>query len=96
MRYYIQLKKRGVPSKEPTFGFYHLFEDKYNLGTIQFDGQMQLRLRCKKIKTMKRGTPEEYISSGFIFVMKIASSKIKKMTPSKFCLIESYGRKLPV
>lgn len=29
------------------FGFYHLYEDKYNLGTQQFDGETRLRWRYK-------------------------------------------------
>ena len=28
-------------------GLYHLLEDKFNLGTIQFDGEMSIRLRAK-------------------------------------------------
>jgi hypothetical protein len=32
-------------------GFYHLAEDKFNLGTKQYDGIIQLRLRAKSIRT---------------------------------------------
>ncbi len=56
-------------------GFYHLAEDKFNLGTKQYDGIIQLRLRAKSIRT------RSYIINGVKISTKGKFDKIRKEDP---------------
>ncbi len=61
--YYLQLKNHGL---------YHLLRDEYNLGTIQFDGEMSIRLRAKPFHA------HEYLVDGKKIKSKSKFESLKK------------------
>ena len=79
--YYIQIENCG---------FYHLSEDKFKIGTKQFNGEITLRLRAKYRGSRKnlKNKPWDY---GFLAKIGLK----KKPTISKFDLEELNGRLFP-
>jgi len=79
--FYIQIEKSG---------FYHLSQDKYNIGTKQFDGEIQLRLRVKYRGSKKniKTKPWDY---GFLAKIGLKT----KPTLSNFDIEELDGREFP-
>ena len=79
--FYIQIERSG---------FYHLSMDKFNIGTEQFDGEIELRLRAKYRGSRKNISTKPW---DYGFLAKIGLKK--KPTPSKFDLEELDGREFP-
>ena len=79
--FYIQIEKSG---------FYHLKNDKFNLGTKQFNGEISLRLRVKYRGSRKNINIKPW---DYGFLAKIALKR--KPTPSQYDLEELDGREFP-
>jgi hypothetical protein len=79
--FYIQIEKSG---------FYHLSKDKFNIGTKQFDGEIELRLRAKYRGSKKNIKTKPW---DYGFLAKIGLKK--KPTASIFDIQEHKERKFP-
>jgi hypothetical protein len=72
------------------FGFYHLYSDKFNLGTQQYDGKIKLRMR---MKIMRSNPPHKVAHQA---VIKPESKKNGGWpTPSNYDIDEKEGRSFP-
>lgn len=78
--YYLQLKGSG---------FYHLSEDKYKLGTEQYDGRIKLRLRAKSIHAHEYWVNGKKVKSkGMFDQIKEEESKNPPLFPSAYEITE--------
>ena len=79
--FYIQIEKSG---------FYHLQEDKFKLGTKQFDGKISLRLRAKY-----RGSRKNISKKPWDYGLLAKISLTKKATPSHLDIEKLEKREFP-
>ena len=79
--FYIQIEKSG---------FYHLQEDKFTLGTKQFDGKISLRLRAKY-----RGSRKNISKKPWDYGLLAKISLTKKATPSHLDIEKLEEREFP-